>query len=147
MALHKSIPRERVPNKCSFVLLFHVRCLLVDGVVAAQYRVVDMRHMCCARGKDICLFYRQHRYMQLRRARAEREWRLPASSRLLFRLRTLFVVYAGVAISSHGPLAQGFVPSGAELVIMSGVLLSQSAKSVFSRRIKTNALLTLLNIF
>jgi hypothetical protein len=79
MALHESIPRERVPNKCSFVLLFHVRCLLVDGVVAAQYRVVDMRHVCCARGKDICLFYRQHRYMQLRRARAGRGWRLPAS--------------------------------------------------------------------
>jgi hypothetical protein len=39
------------------------------------------------------------------------------------------------------------VPSGAELVIMSGVLLSQSAKSVFNRRIKTNVLLTLLNIF
>jgi hypothetical protein len=62
-------------------------------------------------------------------------------------LRTLFVVYAGVAINSQGPSAQGFVPSGAELVIMSGVLASQSAKSVFSRRIKTNVLLTLLNIF
>jgi hypothetical protein len=64
-----------------------------------------------------------------------------------FPCRTLFVVYAGVAINSHGPSAQGFVPSGAELVIMSGVLLSQRAKSVFSSIIKTNVLLTLLNIF
>lgn len=56
VGLDEFVPDQSISDKIGLVLVQEVWCLLVDGVVAAEDRVVQERHMGCAGRKDVGLF-------------------------------------------------------------------------------------------
>lgn len=55
VALDEAKPRLRVADEFGLVLVRYVRSLLVYRVVAAENRIVDMRHVRCTQREDIGL--------------------------------------------------------------------------------------------
>ena len=56
MRLDKLVPDQRISDEVGLVVVEKVGGLLIDGVVAAEDRVVEEGHVGSTRGKDVGLF-------------------------------------------------------------------------------------------
>lgn len=55
VAFHEPEPCQSVSDESGFVGILDMWCLKVDGVVASEYGVVDVCHVCCTSGEDVSL--------------------------------------------------------------------------------------------
>jgi len=67
--LDKLVPCEGVPHEVGLVVVLHVRCLVVDGVVPSEDGVVKQSHVCRAGREEVGLRSSSHR--SAREAREE----------------------------------------------------------------------------
>ncbi len=84
------MPGQAVPDKICFVGLHNMWCLVVDGIVASEYWVVDHTHVACTAGEQVVL---------------EKTFSLVVVRVLLW--PTFLVKNIGVGIKWRGPSAHG----------------------------------------